>query len=103
MVLGDFEESLVNSIFIITCGQANTVVWLPSVTLLTHLTTDCSIGWPSMMPEIMRHSPSNSVAGALLRVTCAVTCAVFLDARVFAFAVAGASPRVSVSNAKPLP
>src|SRR6185295_8537644 len=99
MVFGDVEESLVNSIFIITCGPANTVVWLPWVTRLTHLTTDFSIGWPSMMPEIMRHSPSNSVAGALP----GVGGAAFLDARGVAFAVTGASPRVSVSSAKPLP
>src|SRR2546425_13329750 len=99
MVLGDFEESLVNSICIINCGPANTVVWLPLVTLLTHWTADFSMGWPSMTPEIMLHSPSNSVAGALAEVAGAA----FLDARGFAFAVAGASPRVSVSKAKPLP
>src|SRR5713226_5083063 len=99
MVCGDFEESLVNSTFIITCGPAYTTVWLPWVTLLTHLTRDFSIGWPSMTPEIMRHSPSNSVAGALL----GVGDATFLDARAFAFAGPRASPRVSVSSAKPLP
>ena len=44
MVWGDFEESNVNSNFIITCGPAITEVKFPSVTRFTHWTTECSIG-----------------------------------------------------------
>src|SRR6266571_564973 len=99
MVLGDFEESLVNSNFIMTCGPAYTVVWLPWVTFFTHWTADSSIGRPSIMADNMRHSPSNSVGGALSETAGAA----LLDLRVFVFAATGASPRVSVSNANPSP
>src|SRR5436309_13295340 len=99
MVLGDFEESLVNSNFIMTCGPAYTVVWLPWVTLLTHWPADSSIGCASIVADNMRHSPSNSVGGALPETAGAALVAL----RVFVFAATGASPRVSFSSANPPP
>src|SRR6266481_5777977 len=99
MAFGDCEASLENSTFSITCGPAYTVVWLPSVTLLTHLTMDSSIACPSITPETRRHSPANSVSGALADFAGTA----FLDARVLVFAGAGVTPRVNVSSAKPLP
>src|SRR5437868_14540485 len=97
MVFGAFEESCVNSTFNITCGPATTVVTLPCVTRLTHFNSDSSTGTPFITPETMLHSPSNSVAGALL----GLGGADFLDEVAWALRVV--SPRVRVSNANPLP
>src|SRR5260370_11874996 len=97
MAFGDLEESIVNSTFIITCGPARTVVRLPLVTRFTHLTRDWSIGFPSMTPETMGHSPSNSVPGD------SDLAAGFLEARNFLAATAGSPLRTRVSIAHPLP